>query len=155
MQARVATRTDFQFSTEQFGNTVVIRLKPRYLDASFSERDRRAVGHLMAKYAKVVLDFAEVADADRNGLRMIAEWVNSMQSAGSALVLARCSGPILALLGILRISRFVPMVSDWRAALVCLENGQNMIGHATGLEPRRLKGTHKFTEQCQYEEPIL
>jgi anti-anti-sigma regulatory factor len=137
MQAPLPIRTASQFTAEQFGNTVIIRLKLRCLDSRFSERDRREVGDLLARHGQVVLDFAEVATTDSIGLQMIAEWVKFVQSAGSSLVLAQCSGPILSLLGVLRISRFVPVVSHWREALVCFEAGQNAIGRAAGLEVRR------------------
>jgi anti-anti-sigma regulatory factor len=140
MQAPVLIRTAFQFSAEQFGNTIVIRLKLRCLDSRFSKRDRRAVGDLLAKHSCVVLDFAEVVNTDSSGLQIIAEWVKFVQSAGIALVFAQCSGPILSLLGILRISRFVPVVSHWRDALVCFEARQNTFGRAAGLEAQRSEG---------------
>jgi len=132
MQAPIPIRTASQFTAEQFGNTVIIRLKLRCLDSRFSERDRRQVGDLLAKHRQVVLDFAEVATTDGTGLDMIADWVKFVQAAGSALVLAQCSAPILSLLGILRISKFVPVADNWRDALVHFEAGQKVIGRPAG-----------------------
>ena len=111
---------------------MIIRLKLRCLDSRFSERDRRQVGDLLAKHRQVVLDFAEVATTDGTGLDMIADWVKFVQAAGSALVLAQCSAPILSLLGILRISKFVPVADNWRDALVHFEAGQKVIGRPAG-----------------------
>jgi anti-anti-sigma regulatory factor len=128
LQAPTPIRTASHFTAEQFGNTVIIRLKPRCLDSRFSERDRREVGDLLARHCQVVLDFAEVATTNSSGLVMIADWVKFVQSTGNPFVLAQCSGPILSLLSILR--RYVPVVSSWRDALVCFDVSQNAIGPA-------------------------
>jgi anti-anti-sigma regulatory factor len=132
MQTAIKMRTGAQFSAEQSGDTVVIRLKLRCLDSRFSERDRRQVYDLLAKHRRVVLDFAEVATTNGNGLDLIADWVKFVQSAGTALVLAQCSGPILSLLGVLRISRAVPVVATMRDALACFEAGEQAIGQRAG-----------------------
>ena len=132
MQKGIPIRTGSQFTAGQSGNTLIIRLKLRCLDSRLSERDRRQVSDLLPKHRQVVLDFAEVATTNGAGLDMIADWVKLVHSAGNALVLAECSGPILSLLGILRISRTVPVVSSVHDALGYFEVGQKVLAQHAG-----------------------
>jgi anti-anti-sigma regulatory factor len=132
MQTAITIRTGAQFTAEQCGDTVVIRLKLRCLDSRLSERDRRQVHDLLATHRQVVLDFAEVAATNGTGLEMIADWVKFVHSAGTALVIAQCSGPVLSLLGVLRISRAVPVVATLRDALACFDGGQRSLGQSAG-----------------------
>jgi anti-anti-sigma regulatory factor len=119
-----------QFTAEESGSAVIIRLKPQILDSRLSERDRSQLNDLLAKYRQVVLDFAEVATTEGAGLNVITDWINLVQSAGRALVLAQCSRPIISILAILRISRVVPVVASLRDALAYFEAGQKALGHA-------------------------
>jgi anti-anti-sigma regulatory factor len=132
MQKGIPIKAASQFTAEQYGNTLIIRLKLRCLDSRLSERDRRQVSDLLPKHRQVVLDFAEVATTNGAGLDMIADWVKLVHSAGNALVLAHCSAPILSLLGILRISRTVPVVSSVQDALGYFEVGQKVLAQHAG-----------------------
>jgi ABC-type transporter Mla MlaB component len=129
VQAPTPIRTASHFTAEQFGNTVIIHLKPRCLGSRFCERDRREVGDLLARHHQVGLDFADVATADGSGLVMIADWLKFVQAKGSPLVLAQCTEPILWLLGASPISKHLPVVSSWREGLLCFD-GPNAIGAA-------------------------
>jgi anti-anti-sigma regulatory factor len=127
--AMIPIKNGSQFTAEESGNTVIIHLKPKSLDARLSERDRLQVTDLLVKYRQVVVDFAEIGTTNGTGLEMIADWIKFVQSAGNALVLAQCSRHIHSLLGILRISRVVPVVASLREALAYFEVGQKTVSH--------------------------
>ena len=127
MQPTIPIRNGSQFIAEQSGSTLIIRLKLKSLHARLSERDRHQVSELLVKYQQVIVDFADVATSNSTGLDMVADWVKLVRSAGNALVLAQCSNPILSLLGILQISRVVPVIASLRDALNYFELGPEVL----------------------------
>jgi len=132
MQPTTLIRNGSQFIAEQCGSTLIIRLKLQTLHARLSERDRYQVSELLARYSQVIVDFADVATSNSTGLDMIADWVKFVRSSGNALVLAQCSKPILSLLGILQISRVVPVIANLRDALDYFEIGSPVMDQHAG-----------------------
>ncbi len=123
MQQTIPIKSGSQFIAEQSGHTLIIRLKLNSVDSRLSERERYQVNELLAKYSQVIVDFSDVATTNATGLSVVADWVKFMRSTGNALVLARCSAAIQSLLGVLRISRVVPVLASLRDALDYFERG--------------------------------
>jgi len=120
----VPIKNGSQFTAEECGGTILIRLKLRSLDSRFSERDRQQVRELLQNYRQVVVNFEEVGSPSGAGLETVAEWVNLVRSTGSTLVLAHCSAPIRSLLNLLRISRIIPVAASVRDAVAYFDSKQ-------------------------------
>ncbi len=101
-------RTGPRFTAEKSGHAIVIRLHRHALDSRFSRRDRRALEALLASHPRLILDLNAVATINGSGLEMIADWINSADSAGNSLVLAHCSRQVVALMSILGVLHRLP-----------------------------------------------